>query len=369
MRVLIIGGYGNFGGRLVDLLSDEKRLTLIVAGRDFDSAERFCAARRGCAANLLSAKFDRANPESTIGELKPDVVVDAAGPFQLYGSDPYRTARAALAHGASYIDLADGLDFVRGIGVLDNEAKTAGQFVLSGASSFPVLTAAVVRRLQSLVPEIDSIVAGIAPSPFARVGLNVVRAIASYAGKPIRVRDEGTWVTRYGLISSRRLTIAPIDCAPLPPIRFALVEVPDLIVLAEDWPLAKTIWMGAGPTPALLHRMLWLAAWSVRLRILPTLLPLAPLMDWAVNTFRWGQHRGGMLVAVAGGGRAASWHMIAEGDIGPFIPSMAIEAILRKCFDGVAPAAGVRPAHHDLELSDYEGMFARRGVVTSTRTG
>ena len=37
MRVLIIGGYGTFGGRLVDLLIDEPRLTLIVAGRDLAS--------------------------------------------------------------------------------------------------------------------------------------------------------------------------------------------------------------------------------------------------------------------------------------------------------------------------------------------
>ena len=43
-RILIIGGYGTFGGRLVQLLADETRLTLIVAGRSREKADAFCAS-------------------------------------------------------------------------------------------------------------------------------------------------------------------------------------------------------------------------------------------------------------------------------------------------------------------------------------
>ena len=96
MRILIIGGYGSFGGRLVDLLLDEPRLTLIVGGRNLEAAQRFCAARHG-AAVLEPVRFDREAPESALVQLKPDIAVDCAGPFQLYGRDPYRVIRAALA--------------------------------------------------------------------------------------------------------------------------------------------------------------------------------------------------------------------------------------------------------------------------------
>lgn len=41
-NVLIIGGYGTFGGRLTDLLADEPRLRLIVAGRSLEAAKAFC---------------------------------------------------------------------------------------------------------------------------------------------------------------------------------------------------------------------------------------------------------------------------------------------------------------------------------------
>ena len=45
------------------------------------------------------------------------------------------------------MDFADGTAFVQGIARFDAEARQRGRVVLSGVSSFPVLTAAVVRHL------------------------------------------------------------------------------------------------------------------------------------------------------------------------------------------------------------------------------
>ena len=54
-RILIIGGYGTFGGRLVQLLADETRLTLIVAGRSREKADALALGplRAGVGANDL----------------------------------------------------------------------------------------------------------------------------------------------------------------------------------------------------------------------------------------------------------------------------------------------------------------------------
>jgi uncharacterized protein DUF4166 len=83
----------------------------------------------------------------------------------------------------------------------------------------------------------------------------------------------------------------------------------------------------------------------------------------------WGEHRGGMFVAVqgtdSGGARIErSWHLLAEGDDGPLIPSMAAAAIIRHCLAGRLPAVGARAATTDLELADYEPLFARRRIST-----
>ncbi len=372
LKVLIIGGYGTFGGRLARLLAGEPRLTLVIAGRARAKAEAFCASLSS-EATLVAAFFDRdGDVARQMQDIAPDVVVDVTGPFQTYGADPYRVVEAALALAVSYLDLSDGADFVAGITQFDAQAKTRGVFVLSGASSFPVLTAAVVRRLAHGMAHVEAVTGGIAPSPYANVGANVVRAIASYAGKPVTLTRDGRKATGHTLIDTQRYTIAPPGRLPLHRIRFSLVEVPDLQVLPQLWPGLRSVWMGAGPVPDILHRALNALAWTVRLGMLRSLSPLAPLMYRAINMLSYGEHRGGMFVSVQGTSADGqpierSWHLLAEGEDGPLIPSMAAEAIIRRVLAGRPPPPGARSAAADLELEDYEALFARRDIRTGTR--
>jgi uncharacterized protein DUF4166/saccharopine dehydrogenase-like protein len=456
LTVLIVGGYGTFGGRLARLLGDVNGLTLLIGGRSLARAQAFCArapefrsgeqqlcsgeaslgataarmdalgrpAIEGVFSHLRPVLFDRdADLTAQLRALGPDVVVDASGPFQSYGDRPYRLVEACIECGIHYLDLADSAEFVSGIGRYDEDARARGVFVLSGVSSFPVLTAAVVRSLSAQMVRVDGIIAGIAPSPYANVGLNVIRAIAGYAGKPVRLRDGRV---AYCFNDTVRYTIAPPGVLPLRPTEFSLVDVPDLQLMVHLWPTVRTVWMGAGPTPAIWHRLLRGFAWLVRIRLLPSLSWLASLMHWATNAFRWGEHRGGMFVRVegvdaAGSPVARSWHLLAEGDAGPFIPSMACEAIIRKglglmdagtkasaysangapgfpvaasvapCLAGSSsapnsspvadlpsaadsspaasswPALGARPALRELEVSDYAPLLARRSISFGAR--
>jgi saccharopine dehydrogenase-like NADP-dependent oxidoreductase len=299
--ILIVGGYGTFGGRLVELLENEPRLTLIVAGRSRQRANAFCKARGNAKAQLVAAAFDRdGDITAQLTALKPDILVDASGPFQAYGSECYRLIEACIAQRINYLDLADGSDFVAGVRNFDEAARAADRYILSGVSSFPVLTAAVVRHLSPDMVQVAAIRGGIAPSPYAGVGENVIRAIAGYSGQPVALRRNGAVTTSYPFTEHVRFTIAPPGYLPLHNTLFSLVDVPDLRALAELWPDAKNIWMGAGPVPEILHRALAALAWLVRLKLLPTLSVLAPLMYFAANHLRWGEHRGGMFVEVEG---------------------------------------------------------------------
>jgi Domain of unknown function (DUF4166)/Saccharopine dehydrogenase NADP binding domain len=372
-KILILGGYGTFGGRLAQLLADEPRFILVIAGRSRAKAQAFCDALGAVAATAIPAAFDRAREvEPQLRAIAPDLIVDASGPFQVYGDNPFRVVEAAIALGIHYLDLSDGADFVRGITRFDEAARSRGVFVLSGVSSAPVLTAAVVRRLSDGMARVETIAGGIAPSPHATIGRNVIQAIASYAGKPVAILRDGRSTTAYALIDSRRFTIAPPGRLPLYSRRFSLVEVPDLALLPELWPGLRTVWMGVGTVPGIWFRGLNIAAWLVRLRLLPSLQPFARLMHHARCRLGWGEHRGGMFVMVEGTRRDGvrlerSWHMIAEGDDGPFIPSMAAEAVVRHCLAGRPPAPGARAGVADVELADYESAFARRRIATGTR--
>lgn len=149
------------------------------------------------------------------------------------------------------------------------------------------------------------------------------------------------------------------------------MDVPDLQVIPEQWPGLNSIWMGAGPGPEILHRALNGLAWLVRLKILPSLLPFARIFYHAINIIRWGEHRGGMFVEVAGISNGQqitrSWHLLAEGSDGPMIPSMAIEAIIRNMLEGKIPERGARPATNDVSLEEYEKLFKSRTIYTGRR--
>ncbi len=372
MKILILGGYGTFGGRLARLLADEPALELLIAGRSLRQAQTFCAGLSGRAVKRALV-FDRDGELAPqLAAVWPHLLVDASGPFQDYGDDPYRVVRACLAQGVDYMDLADGADFVEGIARFDVEARQRGLRVLSGVSSFPVLTAAVVSALSADLARVRSVTAGIAPSPYSGVGLNVIRAIAGYAGKNVRLVRGGRPAFGNALTESLRYTIAPPGQRPLRNLRFSLVEVPDLRLLPARWPELESVWAGAAPVPEVLHRMLNGLAWLVRWRLLPSLLPLAGLFHWVIGRVRWGEHRGGMFVLVEGvdrqgAARRRSWDLLAEGDDGPLIPSMAVAALVRRCLAGRRPAPGARPATGELELADYEELFSTRTIHAGRR--
>ena len=106
MKILIVGGYGTFGGRLVDLVSNTADLEIIVAGRNITKGKAFVAVRNSIA-KLEALAFDRNAPN--LEGLKPDLVVDASGPFQAYGPDCYNLVEACIAERCNYIDLADAM--------------------------------------------------------------------------------------------------------------------------------------------------------------------------------------------------------------------------------------------------------------------
>ncbi len=359
-----------FGGRLATLLADIPKAHLLIAGRRFAQAEAFCAAYEG-AATVAPVMLDRADIITGIATWQPHIVVDASGPFQDYGAARYDVVAACIARGVHYLDFADAADFVFGISQFDNAAKAAGVFVLSGVSSFPVLTAAVVRQMAGQM-EVHAVAGGIAPSPYAGIGLNVMKAVVGYAGGPVKLRRDGADFTAKGLTESMRYTVAPPGRMPLRNIHFSLVDVPDLQVIPPAHPSMRDIWMGAGPVPEVLHRALNGIA-KLRARFaLPAFTPFSRLFYAVLNLMRFGEHRGGMFVhgrgVKDGKPHEMSWHLLAERDDGPFIPSMAIEVILRKFLEGDLPASGARPATNALTLADYDRAFDGRTIYTGWRS-
>lgn len=344
-RVLIIGGYGVFGSRLAQRLARDPGVAVHVAGRSRDKATAFCDRWGG-----TPHAFDRRSAtdlQRLLATLKPQVVVDAAGPFQTYGTDPMRIPRLAIEAGAHYLDLADDRDFVTGIGALDGPAREHGVVAISGASSVPALSAAAADTLADGLRQVSVVDSVILPGNRAPRGLSVVRAILSQVGHPVRLLRGGRWrsVACWSGLASERLSIA--GHAPLSPRWASVIGVPDLDLFPGRY-RAQSVVFRAGLELRVLHGGLWCLGWLVRCRLIRSLLPLAvPTRAIAERLKGFGSDRGGMAVRVTGrddNDRAVrrTWTLIADAGDGPEIPSTPAEIVVRKLLSG-SVASGARP--------------------------
>lgn len=373
MRILIVGGYGNFGGRLARLLSDLPDVQVLIGGRSAEKARQFVETLAH-PERAEAARFDRRGDlHHQLSELDPDIVIDASGPFQIYGTNPFALVEAAINRNVHYLDLADSTEFVLDISRYDSRAKANGVFVLSGASTCPALSAAVARSLSNEMNSVRMIVGGIAPSPFAVVGPSVVEAIASYAGKPADVHRHGKTAIAFPFTETIRRRVYPTGHRPLRNLTYSLINVPDLRLFAREYPDVTNVWFGAAPTPAIYHWLFRVLARAVKYRLIKSAGRFSTMMHQVMNRSSWGPDRGGMFVEVWGTGPdnsecIRSWHLVVDSDHGVFIPTLACSAIVQECLRGRFPPAGARPADRDLELGQFAPLLTKIGAKFGERT-
>lgn len=362
--VLLIGATGAFGERLAEGLI-RSGIAVIGVARDPTRLQRL-AERLG--PNFSPEPRDRSGIDATLltGLRRQDsrlfALVDASGPFQ--GCD-YRMPRAAIAAGLHYVDLADARDFVGGIDALDPEARAAGVAVLSGASSTPALSHAVLDHLAKDAQEIISIDVAIAPGNRAPRGLSVMQSILSMVGQPIRVYRSGRWTTQPGWGLNTAIALPDIGTRQV-----ALCETPDLDLLALRYrPRADAIFR-AGLELPLLHRGLQALGLFVRFGVVRSLAPFAyGLRALADTTKAIGTDRGGMRVDMLsiGADRAFLhrwWTLTVEAGDGPSIPTLPALAALKMMATGDLVWRGASACVGLLPYSAIAAEFAPYAIKT-----
>ncbi|WP_246499034.1 saccharopine dehydrogenase family protein [Microvirga soli] len=362
--ILVVGGTGAFGSRLVGGLLATTDAAVIVAGRrPHRYADLIDTLRQRYGKDRVEAvALDRDEAFGTLQHLKSFCVVDAAGPFQ--NAEPH-LARAAIAAGCHYVDLADARDFVGRFRNLDAAAREAGVLAVTGASSTPALSGAVVSALTEGWRQVDEIAVAISPGNRAPRGLAVVEAILAYAGRPVRVWLDGRWTTKPGWSELVRRDMPGLGRRWL-----SLCETPDLDLLPARYPSVRTVRFRAGLELSILHLGLWALTLPVRLGLIRSLRPCAaPLQKIASLFERFGTDRGGMSVDVSGvdaNGCAirATWSLVAETGDGPNIPVLPALAILRGLIQNHVQAKGAKIASELLALDVIEQEFKRFRITT-----
>lgn len=350
-RVLIIGGYGNFGSFISRSLVKENNVQLIIAGRSKAKAK------------LLIAELDSKNtPEvfvldiakdilENLKKINPDIVIHTSGPFQ---AQSYEVADAAIAVGANYIDLADGRDFVDKITSLDQAATNNNVLVVSGASSVPCLTAALVDHYAKQFQSIDSLDYGITTAQKTARGLATTAAILGYTGKPFKTLVAGENVDVYGWQSLRIRKYRKLGYRLL-----GNCDVPDLALFPKRYPTLKSIRFYAGLELPFIHVTLWVFSWLVRWNFIKRLEKLAPLLlrisfwfDW-LGSSKSAFHMQLSGIANDGQQKEITFELTAESGDGPYIPCMPAILLAKKMINGECQKSGAFPCVDFIDRDEY----------------
>ena len=348
--VLVLGAYGFFGTRICEALAKNPRIRLILAGRDLAKATAL-AYQIGLSAEHARA-VDATDPGLALRLRKLGVttLIHTAGPFQGQG---YEVARAAINAGCTYIDLADGRSFVNNIAKLDAEARAAGVAVVSGASSLPALTSAVVDKYRGEFSRLDAIRIGIT-SGGVIPGVATLHAILGYCGKPFRTLENGAWVNVYGWLDTMQVDFQK----SVGERRISRCDVPDLELLPRRFAGVKTVSFHAGFASSTAHRFVEKLATLVKdgrmKSAVPFARPLYTLGRWLRPVF---SDRGAMFVKLEGlhengAPYALTWTLVARENHGPNIPCAASIALANKIAAGAKVPAGARPCLGLLTVED-----------------
>lgn len=355
LRVLVIGGYGNFGGYIARSLARESGIQLLIGGRSPSKAAAFIdtlAPAHPAEACAVDIEGDIA---AQLAAIRPDLVIHTTGPFQRQG---YQVAEAAIACGAHYCDLADARAFVAGIGVLDPQARAAGVAVIAGASSVPCLTAAVIDHYLPDFATLTAVRYGISAAQQTNRGLATTTAILSYVGKPFDAWREGK---PYRVIGWQHLHA--VRYPQLGVRLFGECDIPDLALFPARYPTLRELRFSAGHEIALLHLGTWGLSWLVRAGLIKHLDAHAEtLLGLAFRFDRLGSSRSGMHMILTGTGhdgqrREQRFFLIARSGHGPYIPCMPAILIARRLARGETIAPGARPCLDLIDLDEYLGAL------------
>jgi hypothetical protein len=367
-RILVFGGGGVFGSRLAKRLLETTDCELIIAGRSQARCDEAVITlnQQHPASRVQPLIADRKTVTAAmLRKLGACIVVDTAGPFQ---ASARTLAEAAIEAGCHFIDIADARDYVAAFTALDAKARQMGVLAVTGASSTPALSNAVLDALTLGWQQVDHVDIAISPGNRTPRGLSVMRAILSYAGLPVRLLEDGAWRSRPGWSLLHRKLMPGLGGRWL-----SLCETPDLDIVPQRFPAVRTARFFGGLELGLLHLGLSACSLPVRAGLLKSLLPAAGWFLKIANLVQsFGTERGGMLVEVTGidaDGQSvmSQWSLLAEAGDGPNVPILPALALIRRLLEDKEDRRGAIPCAGLLTLDSIEHEFSGFQITTALK--
>lgn len=349
-RILVLGGTGMFGGALCRLLAGHEGLEVRVAARRADRAAALIERLKPAAA-MRPVALDAARLAEHLAADPADWVADCVGPYQTRGA---ATAMEAVAAGADYCDLSDSHAYCQGLLRLDGAARAAGRAIITGASTLPALSAAVLDALTGDMEAVEKVFIGLSPGGRIPIGIGLVRTIFVTAGRPLPGWRGGRAASDFGYGDPQWREIPGVGMRGM-----AAIDAPDRLHWPGRLPGLRDLQVTAGIEFDPLQRVLAGLARLVHGGLLPGVGWLARpgwMIGRAVGALA-GSDTGGMVMEVSGqaGGRAVRrrWWLVAGSGHGPLVPAIPCALLAL----GPRPEPGARLAAGAFTLADYERLI------------
>lgn len=349
--VLILGATGNLGRKIASGLV-AKNVAIIITGRHEESLialkKQLSKLAVDAWINILCFDFKKRLSQELL-RLKPVLVINASGPYQ---TADFTTAINCILLGINYIDLADAREYVNDFLILEEQAIKKNCIAITGASTLPCLSSAVLNYYKDEFKTIDSLVYGITLGQKAERGLATFKSILSYVGKGFQdvcgiskkmYGWQGLYRQEYPLLGKRWMA----NC-----------EVPDFDLLPGFYPI-KSMRFSAGIENSVAHLGLWFLSWLIRLKFplklenhAEALLKFSHYFDW------FGTDAGGMHMLMSGTDHKGNyknikWFMVAKGGDGPYVPAIPAILLAKKILQEEIDETGAIPCMHLISLESY----------------
>jgi hypothetical protein len=303
--------------------------------------------------DIVARQIEAPNLLQLLSSRNINLVIHLAGPFQ--GQD-YGIAKTCLEAGVPYIDMADGREFVAKFSTLDAAAQEKRIALITGASTVPAISSAIVDALLENFSRLEGVDYGICAGAKSGLGPATLQAVLSYCGKPYRVLKDGEASTIFGLARARHHDFpSPInrryvvDCDipdhDLFPARYATLRQMDFGSCLDVPGLARMLSLMSGCV-----RAGWIEDWNGLSRIVRPFMFATKFLGSSDSGFFM------RLDGRDGEGRRKkiTFEILARGGSGLEIPVTPVILLVKKMLKDEHWSAGAYPCIGLLSLSDIQ---------------